>query len=411
MNEKNTEINAEQLKKEVKEELLKREILMGLEEDEIDLFELFRVLVKHWKLVIVFPFMVAVATALYSLTLPNHFKSSATIFVHSGGGKMQSLLTSLPLGGMLGGVGGGGSAEYLMAYLKSRSMTDRIIQRFGIATHPAIVGENPPEEIIYDKTVKKVNNIVSVDKDKDGLITVAVETLDPKVSAEIASAYLEFLGGFASGPQREKRLFIQRQLKKVRKELVAAENELKEFQSKHKVLSMEQQASALIEKLAKLEGEKVEAEIKLNMQNSLLKASGNVPELVKIEGQKVSEEARLDSIAEEISLTEEKLVDVPDLSLEFVRLKRNLKVKEKVFGVLTEQYEMAKIAEAEEVNQFEVIDKPVPPELKSKPRRSIMVILAGLSAGVLGVFASFLIEFINRRKEQERKSPARTESV
>jgi hypothetical protein len=60
MTEKYNDINPEQLKKEVKEELLKREILMGLEEDEIDLFELFRVLVKHWKLVVVFPFVVAV---------------------------------------------------------------------------------------------------------------------------------------------------------------------------------------------------------------------------------------------------------------------------------------------------------------------------------------------------------------
>jgi heme/copper-type cytochrome/quinol oxidase subunit 2 len=32
-----------------------------------------------------------------------------------------------------------------------------------------------------------------------------------------------------------------------------------------------------------------------------------------------------------------------------------------------------------------------------------MVILAGLSAGVLGVFAAFLIEFVRRRKEQEAK--------
>jgi len=67
MTEKFNDINPEQLKKEVKEELLKREILMGLEEDEIDLFELFRVLVKHWKLVVLMPLVVAVLTAAYSV--------------------------------------------------------------------------------------------------------------------------------------------------------------------------------------------------------------------------------------------------------------------------------------------------------------------------------------------------------
>jgi uncharacterized protein involved in exopolysaccharide biosynthesis len=124
---------------------------------------------------------------------------------------------------------------------------------------------------------------------------------------------------------------------------------------------------------------------------------------MKLEGQKVSEEAKIEALKKEIAETEKGLSSMPELALEFIRLQRNLKVKEKVFGVLTEQYEMAKIAEAEEGSQFEVIDQPRAPELKSKPRRSIMVILSGLSAGVLGVFAAFLIEFINRRKEQESK--------
>jgi uncharacterized protein involved in exopolysaccharide biosynthesis len=311
---------------------------------------------------------------------------------------------------MIGNLGGGGSAEYLMAYLKSRTMSARIIKRFGIASHPAIVGESPKEDIKYDEILKIVNRILSVDKDKDGLITIAVETLDPEVSAEIVKAYLEYLAGFARGPQKEKRIFVEEQLQKVKRELEAAENVFKEFQDKTRLFSMEKQAATLIEKLARLEAEKVQAEISLNMQETLLKSSGNLPELVKIEGKKLSEEARIKALDKEIKEVEETLTSIPELSLEFVRLQRNLKVKEKVFGVLTEQYETAKIAEAEEGSQFEIIDQPIVPELKSKPRRSIMVILSGLSAGVLGVFAAFLIEFINRRKEQERKEKTQAQA-
>ncbi|NCB40281.1 MAG: hypothetical protein EOM80_16095, partial [Erysipelotrichia bacterium] len=246
MTEKYNDINPEQLKKEVKEELIKREILMGLEEDEIDLFELFRVLVKHWKLVVVMPLVVAVLVAVYSLTLPNHFKASSTIFVHSSG--KLSALSSLPFAGMIPGLGGGGGAEYLMVYLKSRTMSDRIITRFGIATNPAIVGGNPPDldKIKYDDILKKVNSIVSIDKDKDGLITISAETLSPEVSAEIATAYIEYLNNFARGPQKEKRLFIEQQLEIVSKELIAAENEFKLFQDKHKIFTIEKQAGAVI---------------------------------------------------------------------------------------------------------------------------------------------------------------------
>ncbi|HAE37254.1 MAG TPA: hypothetical protein DCG57_01295 [Candidatus Riflebacteria bacterium] len=404
MTEKFKDIDPEQLKKEVKEELIKREILMGLEEDEIDLFELFRVLVKHWKLVVVMPFVVAIVVAIYSLTLPNHFKASSTIFVHSN--SKLSALSSLPFAGMIPGLGGGGGSEYLMVYLKSRTMSDRIIKRFGVASNPAIVGDNPKEDIKYDEILKIVDRIVSVDKDKDGLITISAETLSPEVSAEIAMAYVSYLSSFARGPQKEKRVFIEQQLEKVSKELEQSEEIFKAFQDQHKMFALEKQAATVIEKLARLEAEKIGAGVSLQMQESLLKSSGSVPELVKIEGQKVSEEARIAALEKEIGLTEKDIATLPQLALEFARLQRNLKVKEKVFGVLTEQHEMSKIAEAEEGSQFEVIDVARAPELKSKPRRSIMVILAGLSAGVLGVFAAFLIEFIRRRKEQDAKQAA-----
>ena len=395
------EINPEELKREVKQELLKQEILCGLEEDEIDLFELAKVLYKHWKLVIVFPFVVAVLVALYSLTLPNHFKASTTVFVHSSGGKMSSLLSSIPLAGMLGGIGGNSSSDYLKAYLKSRTLSEKIIARFGIATNPAIVGKNLPDEPPkFDDILKKLNSIVSISKDKEGMITISAETLVPEVSAEIAESYVGYLQSFAKGPQKQKRVFVEKQLKKVTKELEKAELALKSFQDKHKLFALEQQTSKMISNLAELESEKIRSGIQVKMQESLLKASGNMPELVKLEGQKVSEEAKLKALDEKITEAESGLKELPDIALQFIRLKREEKIKEKIFGLLTEQFEMAKIAEAEEGSQFEVIDHARAPERKSKPRRSIMVILAGLAAGVLGVFGAFGIEFVNRKKQE-----------
>ena len=406
----NSEINTEQLKKEVKEELLKREIMMGLQEDEIDLFELLAVLKKHWKLIIFLPIIVAVAVAGYSLTLPNFYKSSGTIFVHSssGGGALSSLMSSIPMAGLMGLGGGGGGANYLTVYLKSATMSDYIIKRFGIATHPAIVGENyvpdPNKPIVYDNLLKKMEKIVTVDNDpKTGLITISAETMSATTSAEIVTAYIERLDKFSKGPQKEKRIFIEKQLEKIGKELEVAENEYKAFQDKYKLFALDKQTAASIDKMAQLESQRVNSSISLEMQQSLLKSSGSVPELVKVEAQKVAEEAKAEAIKKEISEVEKELAALPDISLEFIRLQRNLKVKEKLYAVLTEQYEMAKITEAEEGSQFEVMDQARIPELKSKPKRAIMVILAGLSTGVLAVFLAFLQEFIKRRKEQEKQ--------
>lgn len=407
----NTEINTEQLKKEVKEELLKREIIMGLQEDEIDLFELFAVLKKHWMLIIIFPTIVAIIVAAYSwFCMPNYYKASGTIFVHSssGSGALSSLMSSIPMAGLMGLGGSGGGANYLTVYLKSVTMSDYIIKRFGIATHPAIVGPDykpdPNNPIIYDNLLKQMEKIVTIDNDqKTGLITISAETMSATTSAEIVSAYIERLDSFSKGPQKEKRVFIEKQLEKIGKELENSENEYKAFQDKYKLFALDKQTAATIDKMAQLETQRVSSNISLEMQQSMLKSSGSVPELVKVEAQKVAEEAKAEAIKKEISEVEKELANLPDISLEFIRLQRNLKVKEKLYAVLTEQYEMAKITEAEEGSQFEVIDQARIPELKSKPKRGIMTILAGLSAGVLAVFLAFLQEFIKKRKEQEKK--------
>ena len=406
----NHEINTDQLKKEVKEELLKREIMMGLQEDEIDLFELLAVLKKYWKLIVVFPVVIAILVAGYSLLMPNYYKAQGTIFVHSssgGSGMLASLMGSLPISGLMGGLGGGGGANYLTCFLQSATMSDYIIKTFGIATNPAIIGDklpDPDEPIIYDDILKMMEKIVSVDNDaKTGLITISAETMNATTSAEIVAAYIDRLGKFSMGPQKEKRIFIEKQLALVGKELEVTENEYKNFQDKHKMYALDKQTAANIDKMALLETQRVTSNISLEMQQSLLKSSGNVAELVKMEAQKVAEEAKTEAIKKEIGEMEKELATLPEVSMEFLRLQRNLKVKEKVYAVLTEQYEMAKITEAEEGSQFEVIDQPRIPERKSKPKRAIMVILAGLSAGVLAVFAAFLMEFLKRRKEQEAK--------
>ena len=114
MSNKFNEIDTELIKKEVKEELLKREIMIGLEEDEIDLFELFGVLKKHYKLVLIMPLIVAILVALYSLTMPNYYKSSATLYVQSKSGGLSSVLSSIPMAGMLG-LGQSSDSGYLEA--------------------------------------------------------------------------------------------------------------------------------------------------------------------------------------------------------------------------------------------------------------------------------------------------------
>jgi uncharacterized protein involved in exopolysaccharide biosynthesis len=403
MSNKFNEIDTELIKKEVKEELLKREIMIGLEEDEIDLFELFGVLKKHYKLVLIMPLIVAILVALYSLTMPNYYKSSATLYVQSKSGGLSSVLSSIPMAGMLG-LGQSSDSGYLEAFLKSNTMSGIIIQKFGIATNTAIVGPNPKpaSEVKYDDLLNIVNKTVSIGNDaKSGLITISAETMDANLSAQITNSYIEHLTRFANEPQRKKLLFLSEQLAQVTKDLNEAQESLKKFQDENKMFTLEEYAKSIVERMTKLQTEKFSTEVSMQTQDRLMQSFGSMPELIKLEALKVAEATRIKAINDEISVTQTAMESLPKLALEFARLRVALSVKEKLFTMITEQHELAKIAIADESAAFDVIDSPLEPELKSKPKRATMVILAGLLAGVIGVFSSFLIEFIQKRKQKE----------
>jgi uncharacterized protein involved in exopolysaccharide biosynthesis len=403
MSNKFNEIDTELIKKEVKEELLKREIMIGLEEDEIDLFELFGVLKKHYKLVLIMPLIVAILVALYSLTMPNYYKSSATLYVQSKSGGLSSVLSSIPMAGMLG-LGQSSDSGYLEAFLKSNTMSGIIIQKFGIATNTAIVGPNPKpaSEVKYDDLLNIVNKTVSIGNDaKSGLITISAETMDANLSAQITNSYIEHLTRFANEPQRKKLLFLSEQLAQVTKDLNEAQESLKKFQDENKMFTLEEYAKSIVERMPKLQTENFSTEVSMQTQDRLMQSFGSMPELIKLEALKVAEATRIKAINDEISVTQTAMESLPKLALEFARLRVALSVKEKLFTMITEQHELAKIAIADESAAFDVIDSPLVPELKSKPKRATMVILAGLLAGVIGVFSSFLIEFIQKRKQKE----------
>ena len=167
------------------------------------------------------------------------------------------------------------------------------------------------------------------------------------------------------------------------------------------MFTLEEYAKSIVERMTKLQTEKFSTEVSMQTQDRLMQSFGSMPELIKLEALKVAEATRIKAINDEISVTQTAMESLPKLALEFARLRVALSVKEKLFTMITEQYELAKIAIADESSAFDIIDSPLVPELKSKPKRATMVILAGLLAGVIGVFSSFLIEFIQKRKQKE----------
>lgn len=374
------------------------------DEGEINLLDLLEVLVKRWRMIAKITAAAAVVAVIYSLLLPNIYTASTMIIPseEDKGGGMAALMGQMGgLAGLAGGaIGGKTSADLFTTLLKSEALQDPIIDRFKLmATYKAKFRTD-----VYNALKSKT--LVSPGK-KDGVITISISDKDPKFAADLANALVEELGKLAVGlniaGSAKNRIFLEKRIAETRADLSHAEESLKAFQSKNKTFSITEQTRATIEGVAQLRGQLAIKEVELAAQQSrFTDASQEVKtaraaiaslrgQIGSLEGQREGSSSIITSVG-----------SMPQLGQDYVRLMRDFKIQEAVLEMLTKQYESVKISEAKDVTPFQVLQKAKVPERKSKPKRSMIVILATVTAFFVSVFASFILEAFQKMPEADK---------
>jgi uncharacterized protein involved in exopolysaccharide biosynthesis len=115
-------------------------------------------------------------------------------------------------------------------------------------------------------------------------------------------------------------------------------------------------------------------------------------------------ETQMKPAKDKLTNAEIKLDRTPNTSLYYLEALRNLKFEESIYQVLVKQYEIAKLDEAKNAPLIQIMDKGIVPEKKSKPKRSLIVILATLVVFFLAVIWAFVRESLNRAKLQPEQA-------
>ena len=97
------------------------------------------------------------------------------------------------------------------------------------------------------------------------------------------------------------------------------------------------------------------------------------------------------------------IFESPQLQLEQERLGRDVAVLISVFTTLKQQLETAKIEEVKESDYVIILDTPDIPLYPDKPKKKLMVILAGIFGIGLGMILAFIKEFVRNRDEEEQE--------
>ena len=395
------------MRKEDESDLLEME-----REDEINLLDYWRVIRKRWK-IIAWIFGVSVITAgVISLLMSPIYRAKTTLMpLESSGSQLSAAmrnLGSLPfVGGMVPSIGGA-SADKLVAVLQSRTVAEDVIRALDLIK--VLFEEDRDEPPTIQDAVRSLTEATKITDDKKGLISVSVEYKDPGIAADIANQYTialqRFLNENALSGEKRNRIFIENQLKKAKEELREAEEAMKVFQTSKKIIAMDAQTEAAIKALADLRAQVTAREVQLGVMKQFSTPSN--PDVLRIKDELRELKKQLSMLETRGSNPETdalpRLSEAPTIGLEYVRLKRKVLTEEKVFELMTQQYEIAKIDEAKEDITFQVIDRAIPPEKRVKPKRKLNVMLAGIVSLFVGVFLVFFLEYLGNLKETENKS-------
>jgi tyrosine-protein kinase Etk/Wzc len=357
------------------------------------LHDILAVFFRKWRLIVGFPVLVVIVVAGGSLLMPDIYRARTKLLPpHSAQSGAASVLSQLGIAGsVVGAAGAKNSSELYVGMLRSRTVADRLIERFRLRD----AFDNPSQEVT--RTILEANT--SIVASKDGLITIDVEDKDRKRAAGLANAYVQELINLtqvlAVTEAAQRRLFFERQLETAKDKLAAAEWDLKQGLDTKGVVSVDADSRAIVETMGRLRAQISSKEIALNSMRAFVTTAN--PDFARVQEE-------LNSLKEEFSRLENgrptRGVAAADpeqpgqkqAGLENIRLLRNVKYYQMLYELLAKQYEAARLDEAKQGSVVQVLDPAVEPERKYKPKRLLIVAIAGLVALFLALLWSFLSE-------------------
>jgi tyrosine-protein kinase Etk/Wzc len=382
------------------------ELVTPQAQTESSLLDITLLLVQHKRFVIRFVGGATLLAVVVSLLLPVQYEATTVLLppnqTTSLGSSMLGQAAGMgslglgALGALAGGLGLKTQTDTYLAFLKSRTVEDAMVQRFGLLSEYHLQRMSEARKALERHATIAAGT-------KDGLIRIAIEDRDPRRAAELANGYVEefrrLSATLAITEAARRRLFFEQQLQPAKDDLTAAEEAMRKVEQTTGVMQIDSQARALIESVAVLRAQVVAKEVQIQGMRSF--AAEDNPELILAKQQLAALQKQLDQLAGSQNDTGSDIVlskgKVTHAGLEYLRRYRDLKYHETVYELLLKGLEVAKLDEAKEGEIVQVVDAAVPPDRKSSPHRTIIVLATMVLASSFAVFWVITRQNIRRK--------------
>jgi succinoglycan biosynthesis transport protein ExoP len=350
-----------------------------------------------------------------------------------------------------------GSLETEAAVIKSYYIQELVAKKLGM-----IPREASPETVRnnaqFIRIILDLKDKIQTEQDgASNLINIYATSTDPKLAQTLANTvaqvyrdeHVVLLNKRAS----DGRKFIEAQLAVSKDKLVKAEDSVRDFREKNKIISAEGEASGLTAQMASLQAaydrestslEQVaqmsrfvkgaenrnltsdkaftfngataaynslnEKLVQLMLQRDmlLLGYTENFPQVVELKKQiqevvkamntQLTAQQRIlsgnvDMLKKQMRDYEEKFLKLPEKGLELSRLERNVGVEKEVYTLLEKKYQEALIQEAVKIEEVQIVKPALEPSVSiNRPKIGLKTLLGMIIGLILGVVFAFLIE-------------------
>lgn len=381
------------------------------DDDSISLLDLLLVLAAGRKTIFKVTGWFAVGSVIYALLLSNVYTGKTSFIPPNNSQLTAQSAVAAQVGALLGGGGGGlaaalkNPADLWVALLKSDSVETFVIR------------QNNLMEIFNAKNlalaIKTLEGISRINADKAGLITIEVDNKDPELAAKIANGYItglmELNKRLVFSQAGQKRLFFEQQLQNARDglakaEVIVAEKLQAQGATPEEIRKkLKNTPRAADETVAQLRGRIAAKEIQISAMKSY--ATDQNLELIQAQQELAALQDKLSAV-EGVEVNNGQQNSMVNASVQpetpqqtqmaIQKAIQDIRYYDSYIQILMDQYEQARLDESKEPVVLQVVDVATTPEIKSKPKRALIVIISTLAGFFLSILWVFLRNALNK---------------
>lgn len=333
---------------------------------------------------------------------PDYYEPQAMVLVSGdsqspsfGQGQNTSLGDLAAVAG-LSNVGGASYGLFAVELVRSRSVLDEVIERHSVVQRLDV------EEPVRTNARQAVRENLQVEYNPEtALLKLRFRSIDAGFATAVVNDLVELLNErFATlGGNRatNRRSLLEEKTADVERRISELESQIADFTRRHGVMNIQAVTEEQTQTIANLRSDLILKEMEIQTYSDFARIDDPVLQRLRVERDNLrnllSEMEDGASGMDSGVLSQQEL---PELSFEYERLRRNLDVQSRIYENLAAELELARLNQEGQEPILEVIELAEELEVESGPSRSLIAMGGTFVAFFLSLFFAFVIEYIQR---------------